>query len=241
MADLKNFVSDTATSFLNEFFAPLKDDNGVALPSRYEVMFFVPSGTRGSAGNTLNTFASLINDVTEAKPRDVSLQCNKIEFPGLNIDSTPDTNLYGPTREVMNGFSYGDITASFYMSESYKEKQFFERWQKLAFNPNTWAMQYYDDYVGGMEIYSLDRSNARRYGVKLWECFPKTIAAQPLDAQPASTPQTVDITFSYRYWTNLTSEQDLPKPLLGTLQRVVANQVDKTIINNIPKVLRRLL
>ena len=45
----------------------------------------------------------------------------------------------------------------------------------MLFNPNTWAMQYYDDYVGGMEIYSLDRQNARRYGVKLWECFPKTI------------------------------------------------------------------
>ena len=50
------------------------------------------------------------------------------------------------------------------MSESYKEKQFFERWQKLAFNPNTWAMQYYDDYVGGMEIYSLDRQKKQ----KIW-------------------------------------------------------------------------
>ena len=72
MADLKNFVSDTATSFLNEFFAPLKDDNGVALPSRYEVMFFVPTGTRGSAGNTLNTFAGLINDVVVGLPMGIS-------------------------------------------------------------------------------------------------------------------------------------------------------------------------
>ena len=39
----------------------------------------------------------------------------------------------------MNGFSYGDITVSFYMSESYKEKQFFERWiRNLLLNPNTW-------------------------------------------------------------------------------------------------------
>ena len=26
------------------------------------------------------------------------------------------------------------------------------------------TIQYYDDYVGNMEIYSLDRQNARRYG-----------------------------------------------------------------------------
>ena len=38
-----------------------------------------------------------------------------------------------PTREIMNGFSYGDITASFYMSESYKEKQFFERWIETCY------------------------------------------------------------------------------------------------------------
>ena len=31
-----------------------------------------------------------------------------------------------------------------------------------------------------MEIYSLDRQNNRRYGVKLWECFPKVIS-QSLD------------------------------------------------------------
>ena len=53
MADLKNFVSDTATSFLNEFFAPLKDDNGVALPSRYEVMFFVPTGVKNMSEGSM--------------------------------------------------------------------------------------------------------------------------------------------------------------------------------------------
>ena len=49
-----------------------------------------------------------------------------------------------------------------------------------------------------------------------------------------------DVTFKYRYWTNLTDEARLPKPLLDRLQNVFGDQVDKTIINNIPKVLRRL-
>ena len=35
--------------------------------------------------------------------------------------------------------------------------------------------QYYDDYVGTMEIYSLDRKKQEDMDVKLWECFPKTI------------------------------------------------------------------
>ena len=48
------------------------------------------------------------------------------------------------------------------MSKSYKEKQFLNVGSKLAFNPNTWAMQYYDDYVGGMEIYSLDKKMVQK-------------------------------------------------------------------------------
>ena len=243
MADLKNFVSDVGIEFLNEFLAPLRDDEGIALPSRYEVMFFRPTGVRGTGdGNNSNPFSfpDLFDLPGNAKPRDVSLQCNKVEFPGRNLDTTEDTNIYGPLRNVVNGFSFGDITASFYMSDNYKEKQFFERWQTLAYDSNQWAMKYYDDYVGGMDIYSLDRDNARRYGVRLYECFPKTINAQPLDAQPATTPQTVDVTFAYRYWQNLTDESQFPKPILETFQRVLANNVERVLLNNIPKVIKRL-
>ena len=29
-----------------------------------------------------------------------------------------------------------------------REKKYFETWQRLAFNPQTWAIGYYNDYVG---------------------------------------------------------------------------------------------
>jgi hypothetical protein len=243
MGDLSQFIEATAALAINEILAPLRDDEGIAIPSRYEVIFFPPTGVRGSggAGKTQNIFYQIMfGNIGRGEQRDISMQCNKIDFPGRNLDSISDTNIYGPTREIVNGFTFADITASFYQSSNYKEKQFFETWQRLAYDPNTWAMQYYDDYVGKIQIYSLDQSNRRRYGVELIECFPKNIAAQNLDASPATTPQTCDISFSYRYWKNLTDEADLPKPLLERLQSVLANQVERTLINNIPKVLRKL-
>jgi|TARA_B110000285_G_scaffold133048_1_gene149277 hypothetical protein len=243
MGDLSQFIEATAALAINEILAPLRDDEGIAIPSRYEVIFFPPTGVRGSggAGKTQNIFYQIMfGNIGRGEQRDISMQCNKIDFPGRNLDSVSDTNIYGPTREIVNGFTFADITASFYQSSNYKEKQFFETWQRLAYDPNTWAMQYYDDYVGKIQIYSLDQSNRRRYGVELIECFPKNIAAQNLDASPATTPQTCDISFSYRYWKNLTDEADLPKPLLERLQSVLANQVERTLINNIPKVLRKL-
>ena len=121
-----------------------------------------------------------------------------------------------------------------------REKTFFENWQKLAFNHQTFAVNYYDDYVGTIQIYQLDQKNNRRYGAELVECFPKTIGEQKLSGDKASAVQTVDITFSFRYWKNLTAEGQLPKPLLDRLQGVLANQVERTLLNGIPKVLRRL-
>ena len=229
--DLKNTVDSTAALFLNELFAPLKDDNGVALPSRYEVLFLPPKGIADGATN--NIFVDIFrNTIGRGEIRRVAAQCNKIDFPGINMD--------GPIRSIVNGFSYGEVTASFYMSEAYLEKQFFEEWQKQAYNQQDFTLGYYDDYVGEIQIYSLDRSGARRYGVKLWECFPKSIAQQTLDYATTDQQQKLDVTFSYRYWKNLTVESDLPKGLLDRIGEVVVNSVEREIRGAIPRVLTRL-
>ena len=121
-----------------------------------------------------------------------------------------------------------------------REKKFFETWQRLAYNPQTFAMGYYDDYVGTIQIYQLDQEKNRRYGCELIECFPTDIAEQTLDASPAASVQEVSVTFSYRYWKNLTDEGQLPKPLLDRLQNVLGDQVERQLLNRIPKVLSRL-
>ena len=240
MADLKDFIEATAALTINEILAPFRDGEGVAKPSGYEVLFFPPVGASQTPSNVNTFFRQMFKNITDGDQREVSMQCNKIEFPGRNLDSTPDTNIYGPTREIVSGFSFAEITANFYQSNNYKEKQFFETWQRLCYDPNTFSMGYYDEYVGKIQIYSLDNDGLRRYGVELIECFPKTIAAQQLDALPSTTAQTCDVSFSYRYWRNLTDERDLPRPLLETIESVLANQVERALIRNIPKVLRKL-
>ena len=123
-----------------------------------------------------------------------------------------------------------------------KEKRFFETWQRLAYNPQTWAMQYYGDYVGSIQIFQLDETDTTKYGVELVEVFPKTIAAQSLDYS-TNAIQTVSVTFSYRYWKDLKDEANLPTPLVPLGERVldaVLNTVENKITSAIPKVLRKL-
>ena len=63
-----------------------------------------------------------------------------------------------------------------------KEKQLFESWQRLSYNPQTWSIGYYDDYVGSVQIYQLDeRGDQEDSGIELIEAFPKAIAEQTLD------------------------------------------------------------
>ena len=59
-----------------------------------------------------------------------------------------------PTRQIASGFSYAEVSATFRCSRDMREKRYFETWQKLAYNPQTWSMQYYEDYVGQFKYFS---------------------------------------------------------------------------------------
>ena len=241
--DFGGIIEAGASSVLNELLASFRDpDGGMALPSSYEVLFLPPSGTRAtSPGASTNLFAQvLLGQVGGQEQREVGYQCNSIAFPARGIDTTPDENIYGPARKIANGYTYAPITGRFYCHNDMREKKFFETWQRLAYNPQTFAMGYYDDYVGTIQIYQLDQEKNRRYGCELIECFPTDIAEQTLDASPATSVQEVSVTFSYRYWKNLTDEGQLPKPLLDRLQNVLGDQVERQLLNRIPKVLSRL-
>ena len=241
--DFGSFIDASSSAVLNEILSSTHDSNGMAFPSKYEVLFLPPSGTRGTGGPAASTnlfSQTLLGQVGGGDTRDVSYQCHSIAFPGRNMTTSEDTNIYGPTREIVEGFTYGDITAKFYCHNDMREKKFFETWQRLAYNPQTFAMGYYDDYTGTIQIYQLDAKGNRTYGCELIECFPNTIAAQQLDGAQAAGAQEISVAFSYRYWKNLTDEASLPKPLLERLQGVLANQVERKLLSRIPKVLSRL-
>ena len=105
--NLGKVLQGTAYGVLNEILAEFRSDDGYALPSRYEVVLLPPQGTRGKPQGALsNIFAKVMQENTgEGTTRKTGLQCESIEFPGRNLDTNPDTNIYGPTREIVSGLS----------------------------------------------------------------------------------------------------------------------------------------
>ena len=53
--DFGRFIEAGTSSVLNELLASFHDDDGMALPSKYEVIFLPPSGTRGTGGPAAST------------------------------------------------------------------------------------------------------------------------------------------------------------------------------------------
>ena len=74
--------------------------------------------------------------------RSISLRCDSISLPGRNLATGTDTNIYGPTREIVEGVTFAeDINIVFNGSSGLDERVFFENWQRQAFDENTWDVQ----------------------------------------------------------------------------------------------------
>ena len=227
---LARFLEGTAFGVLNDILSSFhSQDGGYAVPNRFEVLINPPR--RMSRAN---------------ESRQVSMRCETVNLPGRNLSTMPDTNIYGPEREVVNGVTYADeITMTFQASSGLEERVFFEEWQAEAFGNydghggGNWNVKYYDDYTGNVEISILDRQDNKRYGVKLWEAFPKTITGTDLGQGLNNELIKLGVTFSFRYWTTLDETRKMPN-LTEKIFDTITSGVERQLQSNLPRVLTKL-
>jgi len=189
---------------------------GAALASHYEVMIFPPAR----------------HPATQGEMRSISMRCESVAMPGMNLASSPDANMYAVQQEVVDGVTFsGSTNMVFTASQNFSERKFFEQWQGLAWNRRSWNIGYYDDYVGSAEIYLLDRSHKKVFGVKLFDVFPKEINGTDLSYAPASgAGLKLTVQMQYKYWDALSIERQI-----GTNPshaQETAGSVTNTINNN---------
>jgi len=219
MATLASFVESTAFGVINNFLSEFHSDNGYALPSRYEVVITSPA-----AGDA----------------RKVSMRCEALDLPGRALNTSIDSNMYGIAPEIVDGITFGGTLAmTFQSSSDLEEKVFFESWQEEAWDKGTWNVKYYRDYIRDIDIYVLDVQDARRYGLRLRECFPKEIGPATLDAGPAGDIIKTAVTMQYKYWETLDINNQPPNLMEKVLDTIITG-AERSINANIPKVLSRL-
>ena len=161
---------------------------GVARKSRYRVAVTPPSGLSGSVSI-------------------LEMKCEAVTMPGQNIRSVPDTLRFGPEREHPQGMTYGPISATFICDKYLRERGFFEIWQQMTVNKETWEPKYYDTTVGEMKIFQLDEQNNDTYGVHIFEVFPKLVGPVDVSQAAGSTYQTVTIELAFHHWIAIDGER----------------------------------
>ena len=141
------------------------------------------------------TFQGITN-----KDRNLTIRCDNITMPGRNLRTVMNGNVYGPPHEMVQGTTFGEIAATFYLSSDMRELKTFHEWQDKIVNPDTYDLNYYKETVGVVKIFSLDKSENRTFGIELVEAFPKTIDPIQVGHASPNTINKVGVSFQYRYW-----------------------------------------
>ena len=202
-------------STVGRFISQINMGEGVARPNRYLVRFWLNSklktiqygqdvqgGPPPKQRNDYYTNAEML--------RNVNMMCNKVTLPSRDVNTTKHIT-YGPGREMPYAYSYpGNIDCTFYGDKYLRQRAFFEKWQTQIFSEDTHNMNYYDDYVGHMDIYQLGASGGEgdrdriTYAVRLEEVYPETIGSIDYDYGANDQLINVPISLRYRKWRNLT-------------------------------------
>ena len=206
---------------INRFLAQVNQGEGFARTNRYIVRINPPARVFDNpyAGDFDMTPGN--NDL-ESKTliENIDMMCNKVTMPNRDVN-TATNRTYGPARRMPYAYSYsGELEVSFYGDKFLRQRLFFENWQKKIFNTDTHNMNYYDSYVGSMDIYQLGQFDIEQkdkqyqvdnasvtYGVRLFEVYPQTIGSYEYTYGSENEQVIVPVTLNFRTWANLTIDQ----------------------------------
>ena len=160
---------------------------GLASPNKFEVIFTNIPGARHSG-----------DDETQ-----LNLMCDQVSLAGRDVQSILDVQ-YGVRRQVVyNAPAYTPLSLSFLCTDQMDEKRILDEWNnKCVPVEGGFHVAYYDDYVGHLDVYVLDRSGKRRtYHMHYHEVYPKTVTAVELNHGTTNATLRVTAEIQYAFWT----------------------------------------
>lgn len=193
----------------NLFLANVRAKDGLAKPSRFEVVLPIPTYIGSFIGNSiiekiLNFPNSVFNDVTDAigsafgkqgqkddqsktsspsTSRYLALQCESAELPGRTL-TTADVKIYGPIFKVPYQTQYGDTTLTFLCTNDFFERKLFDRWMEAIHPSDTNNLRFpkgqTSRYMTNIKIIQYDDFIKQIYAVELIDAFPIGVAPQAL-------------------------------------------------------------
>ena len=160
--------------------------NGLASPNKFEVQFkSIPSVTSTDDLMQLN------------------LMCDQVSLAGRDVQAVLDLQ-YGIRRQVVyNAPAYTPLSLSFLCTDKMKEKTILDEWNNKCVSVNRgFNVEYYNNYIGELDVFVLDRSGKKRtYHMHYHEVYPKTVTAIELNHGTTNATLRVTAEIQYAFWT----------------------------------------
>ena len=176
-------MADTAQFSVASFSSQISS-HGLASPNKFEVIFSAIPGTEAHERKQLN------------------LMCDQVSLAGRDVQAVLDLQ-YGIRRQVVyNAPAYTPLSVSFICTDNMEEKRILDKWNNKCVNTTKgFDVAYYDDYVGHLDVYVLDRSGKKRtYHMHYHEVYPKTVTAIELNHGTTNAALRVTAEIQYAYW-----------------------------------------
>ena len=160
---------------------------GLASPNKFEVIFSrIPIKVKG------------VDPTTQ-----LSLMCDQVSLAGRDVQAVLDLQ-YGIRRQVVyNAPAYTPLSLSFLCTDKMDEKRILDEWNnKCVSVGGGFNVAYYNDYIGDLDVYVLDRSGKNRtYHMHYHEVYPKTVTAVEMNHGTTNATMRVTAEIQYAYWT----------------------------------------
>jgi hypothetical protein len=193
----------------NLFLSNVRAKDGLAKPSRFEVVLPIPPYVNSFVGNSLiekimNFPNSIFSDVSDAignifgkqgqadeysktsnaaMSRYLALQCEAAELPGKTLQ-TADVKIYGPTFKIPYQTQYQETTLNFLCTNEFYERKLFDRWMEAIMPSDTNNLRFPKGtntrYLTNIKVIQYDDFIKQIYAIEMIDAFPISIASQPL-------------------------------------------------------------
>lgn len=151
----------------------------------------------------------------------MNVLCKEVDMPGKQI-LTLDRNIGVHSEKVVNGFATTDLNMSFYMTNDYGPRKYFDKWMSQMIDEETGNIQWKKGMAGSggfaknITIHQLSKPQARVgfdlgildinfdllgssiYSVTLEDAFPITQNAITLNSQGSIVE--LQVNFAYTKW-----------------------------------------
>jgi hypothetical protein len=178
--------------------------NGVAKTNMFEAII-TPPRLRFDQKITQEKTTAIHANPSSYATSILRFKAEATEFPGRNIKTSDYTIANQPVEQIGYGFTYAPWQCTISCSENLSEKVFFEQWQEAVTNAsetgeNLFTSNYYDNYVGQVEIRQYSQIGTIVYACKLKNAYPVMINATNVAWADQNQEFKINVTMAYQSW-----------------------------------------